>query len=170
MVRWFRIFKDQYMGFWALGLALFVLQEIPYMVMPLFQLESNPIMNMQESSVALDILEKTLGFLCIAIMTFVVQENVPFFSAGSGISKAGFISANVILALNFFGWGLYFHGYQSLGIMMFFIVALPPLYYACIGLWRKNWILLAAGVTFEMVHFVHIYENLNMQITSGSSL
>ena len=46
MVRWIKLFRDQYLGFWALGLLLFALQEIPYMVMPMLHLETNPIMNM----------------------------------------------------------------------------------------------------------------------------
>jgi hypothetical protein len=48
--RWIRIFNNQYIGFWVLGLILFALQEVPYMVMPMLKLESNPIMNRQESS------------------------------------------------------------------------------------------------------------------------
>ena len=35
MVRWIKIFGNQYLGFWALGLVLFALQEIPYLLMPL---------------------------------------------------------------------------------------------------------------------------------------
>lgn len=160
MIKWIKIGGNQYLGFWILGLVLFALQEVPYMVMPLLKLANNPIMNMRESSIALDICEKILGSLCIAAMTFVVQENAPFFSLGSGISRIGFAAAIVVLLLNFLGWGLYFYGRQSLEIMMFFIVALPPLYYVCIGLWRENWILLVAGAAFELVHFVHIYGNL----------
>lgn len=160
MIRWIKIAGNQYLGFWVPGLILFALQEVPYMVMPLFKLSGNPVMNMQETSMILDIAEKALGSLCIAIMTFIVQENASLFSIGSGISRIGFIAAIVVLLLNFFGWGLYFHGYQSLGIMMFFIVVLPPLYYICIGLWRENWPLLAAGALFEIVHFTHVFKNL----------
>ena len=61
MVRWVKLFGNQYLGFWILGLILFLVQEIPYMVMPLFHLETNPIMNMAETSMALDICEKILG-------------------------------------------------------------------------------------------------------------
>lgn len=150
------------MGFWILGLLLFALQEVPYMVMPLFKLENNPIMNMQESSMILDIIEKILGSLCVVIMTFIVQKNASLFSVESGISKLGFIMAVVVLLLNFFGWGLYFCGYQSLEMMMFFIVVLPPLYYVCIGLWRENRVLLVTGALFEIVHFIHVYGNLKM--------
>ena len=49
MVRWVKIVGNQYFGFWVLGLVLFALQEIPYMLMPLFHLETNPIMNMTEA-------------------------------------------------------------------------------------------------------------------------
>ncbi|MGI6014290.1 MAG: hypothetical protein ACOX7K_08470 [Oscillospiraceae bacterium] len=162
MFRWFKLFRDQYVGFWTLGLILFALQEIPYMVMPLFRMTDNSIMNMQESSFILGICEKILGSLCIAIMCFIVQEKATAFSMGDGINKAGFVLAVVILLLNFLGWGLYFSGYQTLWVMMLFIVALPPLYYAAIGLWRQNWILLIAGIVFEVVHFVHVYGNLTM--------
>ena len=80
MVRWLKLFGDQYFGFWILGLVLFAIQEIPYMVMPLFHLETNPIMNMAESSAALDACEKILGSLCIALMIFVVHKDAVLFS------------------------------------------------------------------------------------------
>lgn len=162
MVRWARIFGDQYLGFWILGIVLFALQEVPYMVMPSLNLENNPIMNMLESSVILDVFEKISGSACIVIMTFIVREHAPLFSVGSGIHKAGFLFAAAVLLLNFIGWGLYFSGHQSPGTMMFFIVALPPLYYAGIGLWRGNWPLLIAGIIFEAVHVIHVYGNLRM--------
>jgi len=161
VVKWFRVFGDQYIGFWASGILFFVLQEVPYMIMPLFQLENNPIMNMQESSAILNICEKVLGSLCIAIMVFIVRD-IPQFSAGTGICKIGFILAVTVLLLNYFGWVLYFRGYQSIAVMMIFMVALPPLYYVCIGLWRGNWILSITGAAFEIVHFIHVYGSLKM--------
>lgn len=84
MVRWFKLFDHQYFGFWVLGLVLFAIQEIPYMVMPLFHLEANPIMNMVETSAALDVCEKVLGSLCIALMIFVVHEEAVLFSIAEG--------------------------------------------------------------------------------------
>ena len=68
MVRWIKLFRDQYLGFWVPGLVLFALQEIPYILMPLFHPETNPIMDMTETSAVLDVCEKILGSLCIAIM------------------------------------------------------------------------------------------------------
>ena len=160
MVRWLKLFGDQYFGFWILGLVLFAIQEIPYMVMPLFHLETNPIMNMAESSVALDACEKILGSLCIALMIFVVHKDAVLFSISEGRERLFFTLAMIILLTNFLGWGLYFMGHQSVFVMMFFIVLMPPLYYVAIGLWRKNVPLAAIGVVFLAVHFVHVYGNL----------
>lgn len=160
MFKWIKLFGDQYLGFWILGLMLFVVQEIPYIIMPLFKMESNPIMNMQETSMVLEICEKVLGSFCIFLMTFVIQRDVSVFSMGVGINKLGFICAIAVLLLNFFGWGLYFTGHQSIFVMMFFIVVMPPLYYICIGLWRKNWLLLIMGSAFIIVHFIHVLGNL----------
>lgn len=160
MVRWFRLFGDQYLGFWVLGLVLFALQEIPYLLMPLFHLETNPIMNMTETSAMLDACEKILGSLCIALMVFIVHRDATPFSIANGREKMFFILAMVILLVIFLGWGLYFAGHQSVLVMMFFIVLLPPLYYVAIGLWRQNVPLTVTGTVFLIVHFTHVLGNL----------
>ena len=160
MVRWFRLFGDQYLGFWVLGLVLFALQEIPYLLMPLFHLETNPIMNMTETSAVLDVCEKILGSLCIALMVFIVHRDATPFSIANGREKMFFILAMVILLVIFWGWGLYFAGHQSVLVMMFFIVMLPPLYYVAIGLWRQNVPLTVTGTVFLIVHFTHVLGNL----------
>ena len=160
MVRWIKLFRDQYLGFWALGLLLFALQEIPYMVMPMLHLETNPIMNMTETSAALDICEKVLGSLCIALMVFVVHRDSVLFSIAPGRERLFFSLAVVLLLANYAGWALYFAGHQSLFVMMLFIVALPPLYYVAIGFWRQNTPLTVAGAVFLAVHFIHVWGNL----------
>ena len=160
MVRWVKLFGNQYLGFWVLELVLFAIQEIPYMLMPLFHLETNPIMNMTETSVALDACEKILGSLCIALMVFVVHKDATLFSIADGREKLFFAMAMIILLANFLGWGLYFTGHQSIFIMMFFIVLLPPLYYVAVGLWRQNTPLTVAGAVFLAVHFTHVLGNL----------
>lgn len=160
MFSFFRLFGDQYLGLWSIGLLLFAVQEIPYMVMPLFHLKQNPIMNMTETSKALDICEKLLGSLCIALMAFVVHKDSKLFSISSGSEKLFFALSAAVLLLNFIGWGIYFAGHQSFFVMMFFIVLMPPLYYVFIGLWRKNYILAVAGCIFTIVHFMHVRGNL----------
>ena len=59
MVCGVKLFGNQYLGFWVLGLVLFAFQELPYMLMPLFHPETNPIMNMTETSAVLDVCERT---------------------------------------------------------------------------------------------------------------
>lgn len=160
MIRWIKLFGNQYLGFWALGLAFFAIQEIPYMLMPLFHPETNPIMNMTETSAVLDVCEKILGSLCIALMVFIVHKDASLFSVADGREKLFFVLAMVVLLANFFGWTLYFAGHQSVFVMMLFIVALPPLYYVAIGLWRKNTPLTVTGALFLAVHFLHVLGNL----------
>ena len=161
MARWFKLFGDQYLGFWGLGLVLFAVLEIPYILMPLFHLEANPIMNMAETSAVLDVLEKILGSLCIAIMVFIVHKDATPFSITNAREKLFFTLAVVILLANFFGWSLYFTGHQSIFVMMLFIVAMPPLYYVAIGLWRQNTPLVVTGVVFLVVHYLHVLGNLH---------
>lgn len=163
MFKFFKLFGDQYLGIWILGAVLFVIQEIPYMIMPLFDLKENPIMNMRETSQILEICEKALGSLCVALMIFVVHKNSTFFSMGAGKERVFFFLAGLVLLLNFFGWALYFSGHQSVFVMMFFIVLLPPLYYVFIGIWRSNIILTVMGILFLIVHFVHVLGNLTLE-------
>lgn len=163
MFRFIKLFGNHYLGFWILGLALFAVQEIPYMIMPLFKLETNPIMNMKESSVILDMAEKILGSLCIAFMIFIVHNNSKLFSVADGKEKLFFILTVLVLLLNYIGWAFYFGGRQSVFVMMFFIVLMPPLYYVFIGLWRNNMMLTVTGGIFLIVHFVHVWGNLKLK-------
>ncbi len=49
------------------------------MVMLLFKLQTNPIMNMTESLRILDIFEKVLGLICIAFIILIVNKNSNLF-------------------------------------------------------------------------------------------
>lgn len=90
MVKFFKLFGDQYLGSRVLGLALFAIQEIPYMAMPLFKLDTNPILNMKESSELLEISEKILGSACIAFMIFIVHKESGLFLIADGKEKLFF--------------------------------------------------------------------------------
>lgn len=46
MLKFIHLFKNFYLGISFVGIAAFVIQEIPYIVMPLIKPTSNPIMNM----------------------------------------------------------------------------------------------------------------------------
>lgn len=159
MHKWLKLFKDQYLGFWILGLVFFILQEVPYIIMPFISLDNDPLMNMVETSTILNILEKILGISCIVLMCFVVKKDASIFILGESFQKLGFVLAIIFLLAYYFGWILYFNGHQSLGIILGFLVAMPPLYYAAIGLWRENWILLIFGLIFLIVHLTHVHGN-----------
>lgn len=163
MFKFFKLFGNQYLGFWIFGLLLFAVQEIPYMVMPLFKLQTNPIMNMTESSRILDMFEKILGSLCIAFMIFIVNKNSNLFLPADGREKIFFALSVTVLLLNFIGWGIYFSGRQSVFVMMFFIVIMPPLYYFFVGLWRENILLTITAVPFLIIHFIHVLGNLKLE-------
>ena len=45
MFKFVHLFKHYFFGLSFIGIAAFVIQEIPYMIMPLIKSESNPIMN-----------------------------------------------------------------------------------------------------------------------------
>lgn len=160
MVKWIKITENQYFGFWFLGLLFFAVQEIPYMIMPLMKLNTNPIMEMTDKSVFLNVCEKALGSLCIALMLFAVNDRVSIFNLDSKRDVITFSLVMAVLLLNFVGWGLYFKGFQSTVVMMAFLVALPPLYYAFIGLWRSNTVLFITAWLFLGAHIMNVWNNL----------
>ena len=96
----------------------------------------------------------------VDVMVFVVHRDAVLFSIAPGRERLFFSLAVIILLANYAGWALYFAGHQSLFVMMLFIVALPPLYYVAIGLWRQNTPLTVAGAVFLAVHFIHVWGNL----------
>ena len=128
--------------------------------MPLMKLTTNPIMEMPDKSVILNICEKVLGSLCIAIMIFIMNDKVNLFSLNSKQEILLFTIAIVVLIMNFVGWSLYFNGHQSMAIMIGFLAVLPPLYYVFIGLWRSNTALVITSFLFLVTHITNVWNNL----------
>ena len=160
MVKWIKLTQTQYLGFFALGLALFALQELPYLLMPLFHLKTNPLMEMQDKSALLNTLEKALGISCVVVMLFLVRGDAKWFSL-SGAKEIMFFSAALLALVGYFiGWIFYFSGYQSLPLMLGALVALPPIYYSFIGLWRGNYVLAGFGALFLLAHVSNVWNNL----------
>lgn len=143
--------NNYHLGFYLIGLLLFLLQEIPYMIMPFIKLKTNPIMEMKESFKVLNMLEKLFGTLSMIIMFFVITK---------GNNDIGFILMIVFLLLNYIGWFIYFKGYQRNWVMLLFLVIMPPLYYMSIGIWKENIILIIISIIFLVIHFTHVYKNL----------
>jgi hypothetical protein len=160
MVKRFKPAKNQYFGFFALGLLFFALQELPYIVMPFIPINSNPLMEMQDKSVLLNTVEKTLGVTCVVVMLFLVRGGAKGFSLGTRTEKFFFAAAVAAIGCYFIGWIGYFSGFQSLPLILCLLVAMPPIYYTLIGLWRGNYVLAVLGVMFLFAHIANVWNNL----------
>ncbi|MDE6028919.1 MAG: hypothetical protein K2F90_01185 [Clostridiales bacterium] len=160
MFKWVKIIKNQYLGLWLIGLVLFALQELPYMIMPMITIQANPIMNMPTNSVFLDVCEKIFGILCVVVTVLIVHSENKLFSVKTKNEIAHFSVVAVLIALNFLGWILYFCGIQTVAVMIVFIFAMPPLYYLFIGLWRKNYFLVGTASVFFVIHISNAFVNL----------
>ena len=71
--------------------------------MPLFKLQTNPIMNMTESLRILDIFEKVFGLLCIAFMILIVNKNSNLFLPAKDREKI-FFAIPVCFVVLFMLW------------------------------------------------------------------
>lgn len=160
MFKWVKIIKNQYLGLWLIGLVLFAVQELPYIIMPLIPLQTNPIMNMSTNSVFLDVCEKIFGILCVVVMVLIVHCDNKLFSVKTKSEITFFSIATGAISLNFLGWILYFCGIQTVAVMIVFIFTLPPLYYLFIGLWRKNYFLVGTAGLFLAIHLSNAFVNL----------
>ena len=83
MVKFVHLFKHYSWGISFIGIAAFVIQEIPYIIMPLIKQESNPIMNMQNEIKWIETAQGVFGLLSMILLMLIVRDDVgvaiPFF-------------------------------------------------------------------------------------------
>lgn len=163
MIRFFQLYRHYFFGFSMIGAAAFLIQEIPYMVMPLIQPESNPIMNMQSEIRWLEGLQSLFGVLSMVLLMLVVRDDRPPFPLASAKEICFFALAAAMIAINFIGWGFYYAGYQQGWLIVISQFAAVPLYYLFFGLWQGNFWLAAAAVPFFLIHTVNGYLNFIVQ-------
>ena len=162
MMKWIKLTKNHYFGFFALGIIFILIQELPYFIMPLIPITSNPLMEMQDKSLILNGCEKILGVSCILTMLFLVHKDAKWFSLSTA-SEIGFFSTAMAALVGYFiGWIFYYNGFQSVSLMLGLLVAMPPIYYTFIGLWRKNYILAVLGSIFLFTHLANVWNNLKV--------
>lgn len=160
MVKWFKLTENQSIGLFALGFIFFLIQELPYIIMPLIRLSVNPLMEMQDKSAVLNIAEKVLGISCIIVMLFLVRSDAKWFSLATTKELIFFSLAMIAIVGYFVGWIFYYRGFQSLPLILCTLVALPPIYYTFIGLWRRNYVLAVLGSMFLLAHTSNVWNNL----------
>ena len=76
MLKFIRLFKNYYFGISFIGIAAFVIQEIPYIVMPLIKPASNPIMNMQNEIKWIASVQGIFGMLSMILLMLIVRDDV----------------------------------------------------------------------------------------------
>ena len=65
MLKFIHLFKNYYLGISFIGIAAFVFQEIPYIVMPIFKPAANPIMSMMNEIKWIETVQGIFGMLSI---------------------------------------------------------------------------------------------------------
>ena len=80
MIKFVHLFKDYYFGISFIGIVAFVIQEIPYIIMPLVKPASNPIMNMQNEILWIEKVQGFVGVLSMFLLMLIVRDDVKVFS------------------------------------------------------------------------------------------
>ena len=159
MIKIAHLYKNYYLGISFIGIIAFVIQEIPYMIMPLVKPESNPIMNMQDESKLLQIIQGVLGTLSMVLLMLIVRDDVSFFSIETSRDRVFFVSTLVMILFNFIGWTLYYTGHQISWVIVISQFAVVPLYYLFFGLWKYNYPLVMTAAMFFAIHTINGYMN-----------
>ena len=159
MIKIAHLYKNYYLGISFIGIIAFVIQEIPYMIMPLVKPESNPIMNMQNESKLLQIIQGVLGTLSMVLLMLIVRDDVSFFSIETSRDKVFFVSTLVMILFNYIGWTLYYTGHQISWVIVISQFAVVPLYYLFFGLWKYNYPLVMTAAMFFAIHTINGYMN-----------
>lgn len=76
MLKFIHLFKNYYLGISFTGIAAFVIQEIPYIVMPLIKPVSNPIMNMRNEIKWIGTAQGIFGMLSMILLILIVRDDV----------------------------------------------------------------------------------------------
>lgn len=112
MLKLFHLFKNYYFGISFIGIVAFLIQEIPYIIMPLINPASNPVMNMQNEIKWIETVQGIFGMLSMIFLMLIVRDDVSFFSISEIHEKIFFNLTVLMIVINFVGWTFYYLGYQ----------------------------------------------------------
>lgn len=159
MVKFFHLFRNYYFGISFAGIIAFVIQEIPYMIMPLIKMKANPIMNMQNEIPWIEKTQGIFGVLSMILLMLIVKDNEKFFSIVTYKEKAFFTITVFMILINFTGWAFYYLGFQHSWLIVISQFAVVPLYYLFFGLWKSNYLLVGTASVFFIIHTINGYLN-----------
>ena len=106
------LFKHYFWGISFIGIAAFVIQEIPYIAMPLIKPASNPIMNMTNEIKWIETVQGIFGVLTMILLMLIVRDDVKLIPRETAKDKIFFSLAVLMIVINFLGWTMYYMGYQ----------------------------------------------------------
>ena len=155
MLKFIHLFKNYYLGISFIGIAAFVIQEIPYILMPLIKPVSNPIMNMQSEFKWMQTVQGIFGVLSMILLMLIVRDDVKLIPLDTAKEKIFLILMILMILINFIGWILYYLGYQYGWLIIISQFAVVPLYYLFFGLWKSNYLLVGAAVPFFIIHTIN---------------
>ena len=155
MLKFIHLFKNYYFGISFIGIAAFVIQEIPYIVMPLIKPTSNPIMNMTNGIKWIETVQGIFGMLSMILLMLIVRDDVKLIPIETTKDKTFLFLTILMILINFIGWTLYYMGYQYGWLIIISQFAVVPLYYLFFGLWKSNYLLVGTAVPFFVIHTIN---------------
>ncbi len=155
MIKFLHLFKNYYLGISFIGIAAFVIQEIPYIVMPLIKPASNPIMNMPNEVKWLETVQGLFGILSMILLMIIVRDDVNLIPRETIKEKTFLFMMILMILINFIGWTLYYMGYQHGWLIIISQFAVVPLYYLFFGLWKSNYLLVGTAAPFFVIHTIN---------------
>jgi len=155
MIKFLHLFKNYYLGISFIGIAAFVIQEIPYIVMPLIKPASNPIMNMSNEIKWIGTVQGIFGILSMILLMLIVRDDVKLIPKETTKEKIFLFLMILMILINFIGWILYYMGYQYGWLIIITQFAVVPLYYLFLGLWQRNYLLKGTAVLFFVIHTIN---------------
>ena len=155
MLKFIHLYKNYYFGISFIGIAAFVIQEIPYIVMPLIKPASNPIMNMTNEIKWIETVQGIFGMLSMILLMLIVRDDVKLIPVETTKDKTLLFLTILMILINFIGWTLYYMGHQYGWLIIISQFAVVPLYYLFFGLWKSNYLLVGTAVPFFVIHTIN---------------
>ena len=149
------LFKHFYFGISFIGIAAFMIQEIPYIVMPLIKPASNPIMSMTSEIEWIETVQGLFGILSMVVLMLIVRDDIKPIPRETAKDKTFLFLMVMMILINYVGWTLYYMGHQYGWLIIISQFATVPLYYLFFGLWKSNYLLVGTAVPFFVIHTIN---------------
>ena len=149
------LFKHFYFGISFIGIAAFMIQEIPYIVMPLIKPASNPIMSMASGIEWIETVQGVFGILSMVVLMLIVRDDIKPIPRETAKDKTFLFLMVMMILINYVGWTLYYMGHQYGWLIIISQFVAVPLYYLFFGLWKSNYLLVGTAVPFFVIHTIN---------------